>query len=125
MLELGIEGPRRQEPGGNRDFPVYWTKVQPPEYTESSAAPFPQESPTIRRRRADSRAATIDSVPDFQDVYDGRRPDRLRSIRATRDDSRLSSPVERRESRSSAGQRNTRALFQRQATISSAGNSMV
>jgi len=85
MKELGIEGPRKQQPGGTKDFPFFWTSIQPPEYSETDAARQAAiPTPEVRRRRAESRAAAMDTGPDFQDVYDSRKIDsmqRLQSIR--------------------------------------------
>ncbi|KAJ2893005.1 putative mechanosensitive ion channel family protein [Zalerion maritima] len=49
MHNLGIEGPRRQQPGGNPQYPFYWTQVSPPTYRSSEVAasgPVPT-GPTI------------------------------------------------------------------------------
>ena len=40
MHSLGIEGPRRLQPGGNPDYPFYWTQVAPPAYRSTEARPF-------------------------------------------------------------------------------------
>lgn len=46
MTELGIEGPRKAQPGGAKDFPFYYAPVAPPSYNEqlsSATGPFPPE----------------------------------------------------------------------------------
>jgi len=137
MEELGIEGPRKMQPGGMRDFPFYWSNVQPPEYSETRSTqpppPPPPSSPDLRRRRAESRAAVIDSGPDFQDVYDSRRQEgvsRLHSIRSQPnrdfipDNNRLASPIERAESRGS-GRWQRHRTFPRQPNNSANTSNMV
>ncbi|KAJ9143754.1 Mechanosensitive ion channel protein [Pleurostoma richardsiae] len=111
MALLGIEGPRKMQPGGTKDYPFFWTSVQPPAYDPSTApgqqlqpppppgaaqppvfqqtvqppTPQPLVSETIQRRRAESRAQIVDNFPDFGDVYDSRKPElslsRLESLR--------------------------------------------
>lgn len=102
IRELGIEGPRAQQPGGVRDWPIYHQVVHPPAYDGPGTGhgDFMPPTPTVprlsspaMRRRADSRAAAAAAaspVPDFGDVYDNRRPDsavmtRLASIRQAPD----------------------------------------
>lgn len=46
MAELGIEGPRKAQPGGAKDFPFYYAPAAPPpSYNEqqSTTGPFPPE----------------------------------------------------------------------------------
>ncbi|KAI3400862.1 hypothetical protein diail_1551 [Diaporthe ilicicola] len=99
MTELGIEGPRKMEPGGAQNFPFYL--AYPPAYNESapkenvvrdqrngslrtgsgsvhlddaSLRPTSPPSPDVRRRRAESQArAATDRFPDFGDVFEGRK----------------------------------------------------
>jgi len=33
MLEVGIQGPYRNEPGGSREYPMYWQGMAPPAYS--------------------------------------------------------------------------------------------
>ncbi|KKY37008.1 putative mechanosensitive ion channel family [Diaporthe ampelina] len=83
MTELGIEGPRKMEPGGAQNFPFYL--AYPPAQTESA----PKEN-VIRDQRsgslrtgpgsihhddaAESQArAQLDRFPDFGDVFEGRK----------------------------------------------------
>jgi small-conductance mechanosensitive channel len=102
MVSLGIQGPYRTEPGGSREYPMYWSSIAPPpqptpdHYDNSGGAVPTLQSPlqpslsnsTPLRRRAGSRAAaSLDSegLTDFQDVYESRKEhtsmSRLRSIR--------------------------------------------
>ena len=38
MRDMGLEGPRVQQPGGLRDMPLYWSQVQqPPQYTAAAS----------------------------------------------------------------------------------------
>ncbi|TPX13468.1 uncharacterized protein E0L32_006198 [Thyridium curvatum] len=99
MKELGIEGPRKMQPGGNRDYPFYWTNLPPPpSYSElkpghaDAADPVPvleqqsAEAARQRRRRAESQPprVVVDDAPDFQDVFDTRKPDALRRLQSLR-----------------------------------------
>ena len=126
IRKLGIEGPRVQQPGGLRDWPLYHQVVQPPSYDSSeqgrgaSPSPATPQAPRLNspapRRRTDSRAATAalnSVVPDFGDVYESRRPDpfhamtRLASIRQSAEGG--SSALDRVQSRASvAGSDSTR-----------------
>lgn len=111
MTLLGIEGPRKAQPGGGKDYPFYYAPVNPPSYNENAqdSGPFPPSathqptttttrarsdsnaasaslrempshssfaptSPDVRRRRAESRARAFDrNMPDFGDVFEGRK----------------------------------------------------
>jgi len=96
MREMGIEGPRVQQPGGMANMPIYWSNVSPPPaYSQNgnnpqnqppaqpTPAPAPAPTPgshsgfsaSAFRQRAESRAAVVESGMDFQDVYQNRRPD--------------------------------------------------
>lgn len=123
IRDLGIEGPRAQQPGGVRDWPIYHQVVQPPSYEtmERGGGDFTPQTPNVPRlnspaalrRRADSRAAAVNAVHDFGDVYDNRRPDntmtRLASIRQAPDHVVGSSALDRVQSRASgAGSESTR-----------------
>lgn len=99
MHDMGLETPRLVQPGGMRDMPLYWTQIQPPPGYQAATAPGapgatqdpfpPVSSPPVSspamRRRANSRAAVVETGMDFQDIYHNRRPDnsisRLASIR--------------------------------------------
>lgn len=39
MSELGIEGPRKHQPGGAENFPFYYMPVNPPSYTDGQQQP--------------------------------------------------------------------------------------
>lgn len=96
--ELGIQGPRHQQPGGSRDWPLYYSGMQPPAYAANhggdgpfspmspppgqhhAAAPAVHAQPFIGRSRSDSRAlaaaAAAESGPhEFGDVYESRKMD--------------------------------------------------
>lgn len=102
IKELGIEGPRRQQPGASKDWPFHLTGLQPPAYAPHTAAdhggdgPLPSpvlspnqhhatslphgQQPSTTRARSDSRAlaaaAAAESGPhEFGDVYEGRKLD--------------------------------------------------
>lgn len=137
MTLLGIEGPRKAQPGGAKDYPFYYAPVNLPPNKEGqqqpgAAGPFPptgvsasvpsprmgsvaQESlrevssqssmnwnvppsPETHRKRAESRAREIGSrLPDFGDVYEGRKDPaaanlaRLQSLREEASSSQASS----------------------------------
>lgn len=44
MAALGIEGPRKHQPGGAQDFPFFFQTAAPPSYAENSAAAGPLAS---------------------------------------------------------------------------------
>lgn len=60
MTILGIEGPRKAQPGGAKEFPFYYAPASnPPSYSEGVSAesgPFPGASQTTTRPRRDSNA---------------------------------------------------------------------
>lgn len=87
MVDIGIQAPVRIEPGGSRDNPVFWAGIQPPAYRDVegngpkgplnatasiSAPPNVGRRPTIAVTRPD-QARMMETVGDFQDVYDNRR----------------------------------------------------
>ena len=108
MIEVGIQGPYRNEPGGSKDFPFFWTGCNaPPSYTnevlqspsDDATHPFPPmasnpgldgvtriQTPTAaahatRRPHASSSAVVRDledEIGDFQDVYSSRREENPR-----------------------------------------------
>lgn len=43
MSDLGIEGPRKHQPGGTANFPFYYVATQPPAYNEGGQANAPSE----------------------------------------------------------------------------------
>lgn len=51
MTVLGIEGPRKAQPGGAKDYPFYYVPVNPPSYSEGQQAgatgPFPPTGVSI------------------------------------------------------------------------------
>ncbi|KAI6359760.1 hypothetical protein MCOR25_006933 [Pyricularia grisea] len=42
MALLGIEGPRKQQPGGTKDLPFYWTSVPPPAFEPATTYVTPR-----------------------------------------------------------------------------------
>ncbi|OIW29665.1 hypothetical protein CONLIGDRAFT_575202 [Coniochaeta ligniaria NRRL 30616] len=105
--ELGIEGPRRQQPGGTHEWPLYFSNMPPGLQQEAQQHDRPPPKKPSRvgnplmpshsvRQRADSRGASgrafaaamaAESDPhEFGDVYESRKPDngvvRLASIRS-------------------------------------------
>ncbi|KAH8909076.1 hypothetical protein BR93DRAFT_950602 [Coniochaeta sp. PMI_546] len=89
--DLGIQGPRHQQPGGTHEWPLYFSNT-PPQLQEVHERP----APTKPNRRADSRGASgrafaaamaAESDPhEFGDVYESRKLDngvtRFASIRS-------------------------------------------
>ncbi|KAJ6438268.1 mechanosensitive ion channel family protein [Purpureocillium lavendulum] len=93
MTSLGIQGPLRVDPGGSREYPLYWAGAQPPPYGKDQQQPqHPQQyddypygpppAPSAHRamsRRRDSirgqRLPTTneEAILGFQDVFDSRR----------------------------------------------------
>ncbi|KAL7937218.1 Mechanosensitive ion channel domain-containing protein [Trichoderma chlorosporum] len=85
MVQVGIEAPLRVDPGGSRDYPMYWANMPaPPAYGSGNG-----DVPPHGRPRATS---SIRSVPNqepttggFQDVFEKRREhvhmQRMASIR--------------------------------------------
>lgn len=61
MKELGIEGPRKAQPGGAKDYPFYYVPVSPPP-SYNSSGPFPPDgregSITSTSPRKESAATT-------------------------------------------------------------------
>ncbi|KAL0943467.1 mechanosensitive ion channel family [Colletotrichum truncatum] len=99
IRDLGMQGPWQVQPGGSREYPIYWTGgAPPPSYdTSNKAGPSgappatPDENQSIQstshqsttagqavatRARADSRGVVPfidDNWSDFQDVFESRR----------------------------------------------------
>lgn len=156
MTELGIEGPRKHQPGGAENFPFYYVPVNPPSYTDGQHAgaggPFPQgvarapsasTGPTSEvarkesmtslrqvashsssanwnaagspetqrlRKRAESRARLQleRSLPDFGDVYEGRRDPAavsLARLQVLREEAALNQQAQGQQARSSSVER--------------------
>lgn len=195
MLNLGIQGPRKHTPGGDKDFPFYYAPaVLPPSYSEGSATasdanaantsghplqPMPsgrsradshatttgiaptaahaslREMPSqssfapttsdntttnnaLRRRRAESRARQMErAMPDFGDVFEGRKDPaavNLARLQALREESAMttiartsshhSGGADRRVSSSGGGERRIAPLG-RSGTMAVDGSSRV
>ncbi|WYZ38433.1 hypothetical protein EsH8_III_000347 [Colletotrichum jinshuiense] len=102
IRDLRMQGPWQVQPGGSRDFPLYWAGGAPPPSYDSSGAKgvgpsssnIALASPTseavqspdsattagpavVTRSRADSRTGMVpfidDNWSDFQDVFEARR----------------------------------------------------
>lgn len=119
MLDVGIQGPYRNEPGGSREFPMYWQGMAPPAYGNHDGRKddFPPDNhhgmeelgrktstaTGLTRLRTEPRVAELaeEAITDFQDVYSNRREqnvNRNRSIRESihdrrSDDISLASPT--------------------------------
>ena len=94
MIQIGIQGPFRIDPGGSREYPVYYTGLQsPPAYGKgqehdnyaSGPGPSHAESSYSAGQSPSSGATNMDSLTDFQDVFETRKEQnqtqRLASIR--------------------------------------------
>ncbi|CAM1508059.1 Fc.00g049070.m01.CDS01 [Cosmosporella sp. VM-42] len=98
MTLIGIQAPYRIEPGGSREYPMYWAGMQPPPVygkdqqvpqspaDEYKTPPVSHQPGSTFSNRSAERAQTIDStMGDFQDVFENRREHvqahRLASIR--------------------------------------------
>lgn len=171
MLLLGIQGPRKATPGGDKDFPFYYAPANtPPVYSEGTApsdggnskppgsvhgpgtgrarsdslqAPTQSlremtsqtslaatsfsgaaDATALRRRRAESRARQMErSMPDFGDVFEGRKDPaavNLARLQSLREESAAFSSA----TGSAAGEGGERlALLGRMATMDSGGAS--
>ncbi|KAL2108579.1 hypothetical protein VUR80DRAFT_3629 [Thermomyces stellatus] len=101
MVDIGMQAPLRNDPGGSREYPLYWQGLAPPAYSSSEGRPIdpPQghstgaedlnrkvSTATSIRHRLEPRVSELTEEPyiDFQDVYSSRKePDinRIRSVR--------------------------------------------
>lgn len=101
MLDIGMQAPLRNDPGGSREFPMYWQGMAPPAYSSTEGRPNePHQGHSTGledlgrkvsttasvRHRMEPRVSELTEEPyiDFQDVYSSRRdPDinRIRSVR--------------------------------------------
>lgn len=95
MVQIGIEGPLRVDPGGSRDYPMYWQSMPPPPaYGGKEQHPEEPRSPAVgpstRARQNSVRSERV--IPNeegafggFQDVFEQRRDhaniNRMASIR--------------------------------------------
>ncbi|KAK2608399.1 hypothetical protein QQS21_003085 [Conoideocrella luteorostrata] len=99
MEQIGIQGPLRIDPGGSRDFPMYYAGSNPPPYNNNNGKdhlrddstghpPAPMRSGMPRHNSVRStRLATTneEAIAGFQDVFENRRDQsharRMESIR--------------------------------------------
>ncbi|POS80593.1 mechanosensitive ion channel family [Diaporthe helianthi] len=120
MNELGIEGPRKMQPGGNESYPFYLAYPPAPmenatkenvikdqrsgslktgpgsvHRDDTSQRPLSPPSPDVRRRRAESQArAQLEHFTDFGDVFEGRKDPaaaNLARLQSLREEAALSS----------------------------------
>ncbi|KAJ4322205.1 hypothetical protein N0V84_004918 [Fusarium piperis] len=88
MVNIGIQSPFRNEPGGSRDYPMYWAGMQPPpaygkEQDQGNVDPLDNQSqsegpsmhrfPSTYSRRSERQRSVDDNMNDFQDVFENRR----------------------------------------------------
>ncbi len=83
MTSLGIQGPLRVDPGGSREYPMYWAGAQPPvpsqpHHDDYGPPPAPSAHRTMSRRRDSIRGQRLpttneEAILGFQDVFDSRR----------------------------------------------------
>ncbi|KAM5344996.1 hypothetical protein ACJ41O_010858 [Fusarium nematophilum] len=118
MVDIGIQSPFRNEPGGSRDHPMFWTGPQPPpaygkgqdhdnfdprDNRDHVEAPPLSHFPSTYSRRSERHASMDNNMNDFQDVFETRRDNlhahRLASIREKERASRIE---EERESLASS-----------------------
>ena len=122
MVDIGIQAPLRMDPGGSREYPMYWAgSAQPPPYASSSGkeqqhdndahapprAGVPRHSVSVRSNRPRATSAANDEVlANFQDVYENRRDQslarRMQSIREKEVAERAEAESEPRASTTSA-----------------------
>ncbi|SPO06028.1 related to Mechanosensitive ion channel family [Cephalotrichum gorgonifer] len=107
MVEVGIQGPLRNDPGGSREFPMYWQGMAPPAYSSSNDGrrePHQAQAQTqasggtaedLARKESTAHSARFRTEPhvsdlaedpftDFQDVYANRRESEMHRIRSVR-----------------------------------------
>jgi small-conductance mechanosensitive channel len=114
MVNIGIQSPFRNEPGGSRDYPMYWTGMQPPpaygkEQDRGNVDPLDNhsqsEGPALNRfpstysRRSERQRSVDDNMNDFQDVFENRRDNvHAQRLAMIREKERASRIEEERES---------------------------
>lgn len=89
MVQIGIQAPYRVEPGGSREFPMYWAGSQPPpygkdqQYDDSNNPPgpgpshrvVPKHSTSVRSQRLPT--TNEEAIMGFGDVFENRRENSL------------------------------------------------
>lgn len=118
MIAVGIQAPLRVEPGGSREFPMYWAGLQPPpaygkeQEHDNYTSPVPpgglKHTASTASVANERQIPTIQaSIGDFQDVYEQRRDtthvQRLASIREKELASQTEADAEPRGSTSALG----------------------
>ncbi|KAI8657795.1 Mechanosensitive ion channel protein [Fusarium keratoplasticum] len=114
MVNIGIQSPFRNEPGGSREHPMYWTGMQPPpaygkEQDHGNVDPLDNhsqsEGPALHRfpstysRRSERQRSVDDNMNDFQDVFENRRDNvHAQRLAMIREKERASRIEEERES---------------------------
>ncbi|KFG86288.1 Mechanosensitive ion channel family protein [Metarhizium anisopliae] len=101
LEQIGIQGPLRVDPGGSREYPMYYAGSHPPPYSNGKeqqhdmsasnvASPAPAPSRGAMPRHNSVRSTHIsttseEAIVDFQDVFENRREQsqarRMESIR--------------------------------------------
>ncbi|KAF7555535.1 hypothetical protein G7046_g6526 [Stylonectria norvegica] len=114
MVDVGIQAPYRNEPGGSREYPIYWADMHPPNANgkgithDNNAAPGLSHKPSTHTYHSTERernnATNDQTMDDFQDVFENRREQfqatRLASIREKDRASRMEDEAEDRASTS-------------------------
>ncbi|POR33730.1 Putative MscS family protein [Tolypocladium paradoxum] len=88
MVQIGIQAPYRVEPGGSREFPMYWAGSQPPPYGKDQqnddngppgAGPSPGVVPKHSASMRSQRLPTTneEAILGFQGVVENRRENSL------------------------------------------------
>ncbi len=63
MADLGIEGPRKMQPGGTRDFPFYWAAASPPDHAGGGGATAYADTPPAPGATAAAASSAMRRVP--------------------------------------------------------------
>lgn len=102
VLDMGIQSPLRNDPGGSREYPMYWQGMGPPAYSSTEGRPdhpHPPHSTGLEdlhrkasttasvRQRLEPRVSELAEEPylDFQDVYSSRRDPAINRIQSVRE----------------------------------------
>ncbi|OAA41703.1 Mechanosensitive ion channel family protein [Metarhizium rileyi] len=118
LEQVGIQGPLRVDPGGSREYPMYYAGAHPPPYSNGKEqhdastgfAPGPAPSRAAMPRHNSVRSTHLstrneEAIMDFQDVFENRRDQslarRMESIREKDIAERAEAESEPRPSRAS------------------------
>ncbi|PNY25643.1 MscS family protein [Tolypocladium capitatum] len=89
MVQVGIQAPFRVEPGGSREFPMYWAGSQPPSYGKdgpyddnNGSPPAAPSHRVVLKHNASMRSQRLpttneEAIMGFQDVFENRRENSL------------------------------------------------